>query len=80
MVTLNENNNFSCWCTAFTAHVSPTAIWVKDGRFLGEPSSREQKLFLRNVSKDASGIYICRAQLDTLIGEKSLEISVEMVS
>ena len=76
-VTLNENDTFSCLCTAFTAHFSPTAIWVKDGRFLCEPSSREQKLFLRNVSKDNSGIYICRAQLHTLIAEKSVEIIVQ---
>ena len=77
MVTLKENDNFSCLCTAFTGHFSPTAIWVKDGRFLGEPSGREQKLFLRNVSKDDSGIYICRAQLHSLIGEKSVEVIVQ---
>ena len=76
-VTLIENDNFSCLCAAATAHFSPTAIWVKDGRFLGEPSGREQKLFLRNVSKDDSGIYICRAQLHSLIGEKSVEVIVQ---
>ena len=76
-VTLKENDNFSCLCTAATAHFSPTATWVKDGRPLGKPSIGEEKLFLRNVAKNASGIYICRAQLHTLIGEKSVEIMVQ---
>ena len=76
-VTLKENDNFSCLCTAATAHFSPTATWVKDGRPLGKPSIGEEKLFLRNVAKNASGIYICRAQLHTLIGEKSVEITVQ---
>ena len=74
---MKENDNFSCLCTAATAHFSPTATWVKDGRPLGKPSIGEEKLFLRNVAKNASGIYICRAQLHTLIGEKSVEIMVQ---
>ena len=76
-VTLKENDNFSCLCTAATAHFSPTATWVKDGRPLGKPSIGEEKLFLRNVAKNASGIYICRAQLHSLIVEKSVEIIVQ---
>ena len=76
-VTLIENDNFSCLCAAATVHFSPTATWVKDGRALGKPSIGEKKLFLRNVAKNASGMYICRAQLHTLIAEKSVEIIVQ---
>ena len=72
-----ENDNFSCLCAAATAHFSPTATWVKDGRPLEKPSIGEEKLFLRNVAKNASGMYICRAQLHTLIAEKSVEIIVQ---
>ena len=67
-VTLKENDNFTCLCTAATAHFSSTATLVKDG---------EKKRFLRKVAKNVSGTYICRTQLHTLIGEKSVVIMVQ---
>ena len=76
-VTLKENDNFTCLCTAATAHFSSTATLVKDGLPLGKPSMREKKLFLRKVAKNVSGTYICRTQLHTLIGEKSVVIMVQ---
>ena len=45
-VTLKENDNFTCLCTAATAHFSSTATLVKDG---------EKKLFCVKLRKMSQG-------------------------
>ena len=69
IISINENENFSCLCRAIRSHFSPTATWVKNGIILGIPSSTAE-LYLHDINKKSSGTYICRAQLYTLIGEK----------
>ena len=58
-------------------HFSPTATWIKNGGVLGKQRVGKQPLYLHNISKEDSGTYICRVQLETLISEKSLEIIVQ---
>lgn len=76
-IVIRENDNLSCWCKAFRDNFFPKATWVKNGHVLGIPSSKGQQIYLHNISKEASGTYVCRAQLYTLIGEKSVEITVQ---
>ena len=76
IISINENENFSCLCRAIRSHFSPTATWVKNGIILGIPSSTAE-LYLHDINKKSSGTYICRAQLYTLIGEKSVQIMVQ---
>lgn len=77
---MKENDNFSCWCKAVRVNSSPTVTWMKNGRVLGEPSSTGQELNLRNVSNEASGIYVCRAQFYQLIHEEMIAITVQCKS
>ena len=76
IILINENENLFCLCRAIRSHFSPTATWVINGLVLGIPSSTAQ-LHFHNISKNASGTYVCRAQLHTLIGEKSVQIMVK---
>ena len=77
---MKENDNFSCWCKAVRVNSSPTVTWMKNGRVLGEPSSTGQELDLRNVSNEASGIYVCRAEFYQLIDEEMIAITVQCKS
>lgn len=76
-ITLLEGEDFSCWCNTSGVKLVPTANWMKDGRYLGEPSNFHQKLTLGNISKNAAGTYICQAKINTLTVEKTSEIIVE---
>ena len=76
-VKLTENENFSCWCKGIGVRILSSLTWLKSGKLLGQPSSTNQQLSLPNVSKDASGTYVCRAQYNSLVAEKTTEIIVQ---
>lgn len=76
-VKLTENDNFSCWCNVVSVHIVPNTTWLKSGKALGKPSSAGQELALPNISRDASGTYVCRAQYHMLTWEKTTEIVVQ---
>ena len=73
---LTEGENFFCWCNAVGVNMVPTASWVKGGHLIGNASSPGTKLTLHNVSKDAAGTYVCRAQLYTLTDERNTQIII----
>ena len=49
---------------------------MKSGEIVGDPNDYGNELSLLNVSKNAAGTYICRAQLFSLMDEKTTEIKV----
>ena len=73
---LTEGENFSCWCNAVGVNMVRTASWVKGGHLIGNASSPGTTLTLHNVSKDTAGTYVCRAQLYSLVDERTTEIIV----
>ena len=73
---LIEGESFSCLCNALGVNMVPTASWVKGGHILGNASSPGTDLSLHNVSRDTAGTYVCRAQLYSLMDERTTEIIV----
>ena len=76
-VTLGKN--FSCWCNARSSHLAAKTTWQMEGSppFLdAKRRNGSVELFLQNVDKRMTGVYICRAQLHSMLDEKRVFLSV----
>ena len=76
-VTVDEGYDVLCKCKSEGGNPPADVIWYdKNDNRIGEKEKEKKILFLRNVKRENSGTYKCKAQSHALTNEGSLKIIV----
>ena len=78
-MNVTQGQNFSCWCNARSSRLTAKTTWRMEGGppFLdAKRRNGSVELFLENVNERMTGVYICRAQLHSMVDEKKVTLSV----
>ena len=73
-VTVDEGDDVICECKGEEGNLPDDVIWYdKNNNRIGKKEKGKKILFLRNVKRENSGTYKCKAQSHTLTDEGSLK-------